>query len=102
VKRFPRVRFAAYDRDNAGFTAEIKHYFIKDLFTQVVIPDQNFLREKLLRAHAKQLARLGIMVGLRSAGLVHSGHHFGLSRQPTENGGHGESQPGGAIGEMAR
>jgi len=47
-----------------GVELEIKNYFIKDLFTEVVIPDQNFLLGETSRAaEAKKLARLGIMVG---------------------------------------
>ncbi|MGH7595615.1 MAG: type VI secretion system membrane subunit TssM, partial [bacterium] len=47
-----------------GAETEIKHYFIKDLFNEVVIPDKDFLLGETSRAaEAKQLARLGIMVG---------------------------------------
>lgn len=56
---------------------EIKHYFIKDLFTNVVIPDQNFLIGGTSRmAQAQQRVRLAVMAGAALALLLFI---FGIS-----------------------
>ncbi|MGH7496401.1 MAG: type VI secretion system membrane subunit TssM [bacterium] len=47
-----------------GAATERKHYFIKDLFTEVIIPDQNFLVRKTSRAaDTARLMRLGLIAG---------------------------------------
>ncbi len=46
------------------FNVEIRPYFIKDLFTDVIIPDQHFLIEQTSRAaQTKRAARLALVVG---------------------------------------